>query len=63
LTTKKVLVVPLWIDRISGDVFNIYVNLSRKVIRNGPEYHPEALNRKYEEMLYDHYKRPKYWIP
>jgi len=26
-----------------------------------PEYHPEALNRKYEERLYDYYKRPKYW--
>ena len=39
----------------------VYVDLSQETIKNGPEYHPEALDRKYEETLYDYYKRPKHW--
>jgi hypothetical protein len=58
---KKVLVAPQWNDRVSWDDSRVYVDLSRETIKNGPEYHPEALDRKYEEALYDHYKRPKYW--
>jgi hypothetical protein len=58
---KKVLVAPPWIDRVGWDDSKVYVDLSREAIKNGPEYHPEGLDRKYEEALYDHYKRPKYW--
>lgn len=58
---KKVLVAPQWIDRMSWSEMKVYVGLSRETIKNGPEYHTEALNRKYEETLYDYYKRPKYW--
>ena len=58
---KKVLVAPLWVSRVSWSDSTVYVDLSREMIKNGPEYHPKALNRKYEETLYDYYKRPKYW--
>ena len=58
---KKVLVAPQWIDRVSWSDSKVYVDLSRETIKNGPEYHPDALNRKYEETLYTYYKRPKYW--
>ena len=58
---KKVLVAPQWIDRVNWSDSKVYVDLSRETIKNGPEYHPDALNRKYEETLYDYYKRPKYW--
>jgi len=58
---KKVLVAPQWVGRVSWSDSKVYVDLSREAIKNGPEYHPEALNRKYEEALYDHYKRQKYW--
>jgi sporulation protein YlmC with PRC-barrel domain len=58
---KQVLVAPKWIDRVSWSDQKVYVDLSRETIKNGPEYHPEALHRKYEETLYDYYKRPKYW--
>jgi hypothetical protein len=58
---KKVLIVPQWIDRVSWDDSRVYVDLSRETIKNAPEYHPEAFSRKYEEALYDHYKRQKYW--
>jgi sporulation protein YlmC with PRC-barrel domain len=58
---KKVLVAPQWISRVSWNDLKVYVDLSRETIQKGPEYHPDSLNRKYEETLYDHYKRPKYW--
>jgi hypothetical protein len=58
---KKVLVAPPWIDRVSWDDSKVCVALSRETIKSGPEYRPEALNRTYEETLYDYYKRPKYW--
>jgi len=59
---KKVLVAPQWISRVSWDDSTVYVDLSKETIKNGPEYHPEDLNREYEETLYDYYKRPKYWV-
>jgi hypothetical protein len=58
---KKMLVAPRWIARVSWDDSKVYVNLSREAIKNAPEYRPNAFNREYEEKLYDHYKRPKYW--
>ena len=58
---KKVLVAPQWIGRVSWSDSKVYIDLPRETIKNGPEYHPDALNRKYEETLYDYYKRPKYW--
>ena len=42
---KKGLVAPRWLDRVSWNDSKIYVNLSRKAIKNAPEYHPDALNR------------------
>ena len=58
---RKLLLAPQWNDRVSWDDSTLYVDLSREAIKNGPEYHPETFDRKYEETLYDHYKRPKYW--
>jgi hypothetical protein len=58
---KKVLVSPEWIDRISWDDAKVYVDLSRQAIQNSPEYGPGALDRTYEERLYEHYGRPPYW--
>ncbi|MGD0232712.1 MAG: PRC-barrel domain-containing protein [Syntrophorhabdales bacterium] len=46
---KKVLVAPQWVGRVSWSDSKVYVDLSREAIKNGPEYHPEALNREYEE--------------
>ena len=36
--------------------------MSRKAIRNSPEWDAaRAVNREYEERLYDYYGRPVYW--
>ena len=61
LPGKKVLIAPRWIDRVSWEVSKVYASLSRDAIKKAPEYHPDTLNREYEEKLHDHYDRPKYW--
>jgi hypothetical protein len=58
---KKVLVSPDWIDRISWSDCIVYVDLSREAIKTGPEFDAEELSRDYEESLYEHYGRPRYW--
>jgi sporulation protein YlmC with PRC-barrel domain len=58
---KKVLVSPEWIDRISWSDSKVYIDLSRQAIQSSPEYDPAALDRTYEERLYEHYGRPPYW--
>ena len=60
---KKVLVAPRWANRISGTKKKLYVQLSREVIKNSPEWDPAAgVNREYETRLYDYYGRPQYWV-
>ena len=39
---------------MSWEVSKVYVSLSRDAIKNAPEYHPDTLNREYEEKL-DHH--------
>lgn len=60
---KKVLVSPYWIERVSWDESQIFVNLSREAIRQSPEYSEGALlNRDYEARLFGHYNRKGYWL-
>lgn len=59
---KKVLVAPQWASRISWTEKNVYVDMSRKAIKDGPEWSAaEAIDREYEAGLYDYYGRPVYW--
>jgi sporulation protein YlmC with PRC-barrel domain len=59
---KRVLIAPQWSNRISWEERKVYLDLSRQSIKNGPEWHPDAaINREYEERLYDYYGRPAYW--
>jgi hypothetical protein len=59
---KKVLVAPTWITDIEWAEGKVHVDLTRKLMKNGPEYDPRTLvNREYEIRLYDYYGRPKYW--
>jgi len=59
---KKVLISPLWIDRVSWDQSKVFVNLTRKAIENSPEYSEVSLvTRDYENKLCAHYKKQGYW--
>jgi hypothetical protein len=60
---KKVLVSPRWIDNVSWPDSKVYVDLSREVIKNGPEYIDSMpITREFEKRLYEHYGRPAYWV-
>ena len=60
---KKVLVSPQWIERVSWIELKVFVNLSRAVIEQSPEYTEESLlTRDYEIRLHRHYNRRGYWV-
>ncbi len=59
---KKVLVAPHWADSISWADRVVRLDLSRKAIKDSPEWNPNAgVNRQYEVELFDYYGRPVYW--
>ncbi len=59
---KKVLISPHWIDRISWEDSKVFVNLSREIIKQSPEYSDELLvTRDYEDQLHQHYNLNGYW--
>ena len=63
LPGKKVLVSPLWIERVSWSESKVFINLSRETIKQSPEYTEESLlTRDYEIGLHRHYNRKGYWI-
>ncbi len=60
---KKVLISPLWIDRVSWHESKVFVNLSKEIISHSPEYTDwSVLTREFEVDLYQHYKRQGYWV-
>jgi hypothetical protein len=60
---KKVLVSPLWIDRVSWNELKVFVSLSRESIKQSPEYSEKSLlTRDYETKLHRHYNREGYWV-
>jgi hypothetical protein len=62
LPGRKVLVFPAWISRVSWDKSKVFVDLSHESVKNSPAFDPsKPVSRGYEERLFDHYGRPKYW--
>jgi hypothetical protein len=58
----KVLLSPDWIAQIQWDERKVHVDLRESEIKECPPYDPShAVNREYEERLYDFYGRPRYW--
>lgn len=63
LPGKKILIAPLWIDKVRWEESKVYVDLPKEMIKNSPKYDPSIpVNREYEIALYDYYCRPKYWV-
>lgn len=61
---KKVLVAPQWASRVSWADKKVFLEMSREGVRGSPLYNPEAaINRTYEQRLYDFHGRPAYWMP
>jgi hypothetical protein len=62
LPGRHVLIPPLWAESIDWDTRKVEVGLTRELIERSPDYDPdEPVNRRYEEVLYDYYGRPRYW--
>ena len=62
LPGRRVLLASAWISRIDADLELLKTDLSRKTVKHSPEFDPSApVNRRYEEILYDYYGRPRYW--
>ncbi|MBD3419037.1 MAG: PRC-barrel domain containing protein [Chitinivibrionales bacterium] len=63
LPGRKVLVATDWVDDITWSESMIYSSLTSASIQSAPEFNPDELvNREYEEIIYDYYGRPRYWI-
>lgn len=59
----KVLLSPEWIDAVQWIDRAVEVDLEAARIKACPPYQPsEAVNREYEQRIYDYYGRPHYWI-
>lgn len=62
LPGKRVLVSVDWITDISWLDRVVNIDLSRKLIKESPEYDPsKPIDRTYENSLHEFYKRPGYW--
>jgi len=60
---KKVLIAPAWIEGISWSTQKITTSVTPESIEKSPEFDASApVNREYEEILYDYYGRPRYWV-
>jgi len=65
LSGEPVLITPEWIESISWEEGEIFVDKGKEEIKESPRYEPEKadeyIDRSYEEILYDHYNEDKYW--
>jgi len=62
LPGKRVVLSPDWVSRVEWGAERVHVDLPKKRIENSPPFDARgAVNREYEEVLYDFYGRPKYW--
>lgn len=62
LPRREVLVAPDWVLSISPADRRVAVDLTGEAVKGSPTYDPRAaVNRSYEERLYDYYGRPVYW--
>lgn len=63
LPGRKVLVALQWLRQFDWAERKVGTDLEREAIKHGPDYDPAiAVNRAYEERLYDFHGRPKYWL-
>lgn len=58
LPGKHVLLSPSWIEQVSWEESSAHVGLSRREVKDAPEYHRGmVIDRQYEEALHHHYGR------
>ncbi len=64
LPGKKVLIAVPWISAIDWESSRVVVDMKRSEIEDSPEWDDsKEIDREFEETLYAHYERPRYWQP
>jgi uncharacterized protein YrrD len=61
LSSRKLLIDPAWIERISWADATIYMNLDRNRVFSSPEFSGPEIDRDYEKRLYSHYDQTPHW--
>lgn len=62
LPAKKILIAPEWVENISWTKNQLELDLPKDMIENAPEYEfTTTVSREFEERLYEHYDKEKYW--
>lgn len=62
LPGKKVIVPLSAIKSIREDDSKVSIDMSKDKLKDAPKFDPsEPINRRYEEVIYDYYGRPRYW--
>jgi hypothetical protein len=62
LPGRKVLMSLNWVEKFDWDDHSVQVDLSKETVQNSPLYDEATpLSREYENSLYSHYGRKKYW--
>ncbi len=62
LPGHKVLVSPAWVQSFDWANATVHLDLTREEIKNAPRFDPNApVDRSYEKLLHEHYRRPPYW--
>lgn len=60
---KKVIVSISWIKSIDWNLREVKVDLPKDKIEDSPEWNPsEPMSRDFEDTLYEHFKKDKYWV-
>jgi hypothetical protein len=60
---SKVLISPWWADEISWAKSRMFIHTSREAVKESPPYDFDGpVSREYEDDLFDHYGKPKYWL-
>ncbi len=63
LPGKKVMLSLLWVSQVKWEESTVYMDVPERYIKEGPEFDPnEPINREKEEVLFDFYGRPRYWL-
>ncbi len=59
---KKVIVAVPWIKRIDWSNSEVHIDLKKESLEKAPEFEGTAsVTRNYEDYIYNHYEKEKYW--
>ncbi|MBD3305033.1 PRC-barrel domain containing protein [candidate division KSB3 bacterium] len=59
---RKLVIAPEWVQQIEWAHSRMMVDLTTEAVKQSPRFDPSiSIEREYEQLLHNHYARPKYW--